>query len=912
MAKLAVYRPGTAVLTALLVLCAISPASAAEPPPSDPVLRAAAALYEGIRVETLPNGLRVFLKPVPGSPVVSTMMAYKVGSADEDLDATGLSHYLEHLMFKGTDKLVPGDIDRMTQRAGGRNNAYTNEDMTVYHFDFAADQWETGLAIEADRMRNLRVDEKHEFQQEKGAVISELAMNEDQPYELEHKAILPLLFGKKSPYGHPVIGEREHVRAATAEIIKAHYDRWYHPNNAALIVCGGFDEAKALAKIKELFGPIPAGRLPERKPVGSVTTPSAPVRSDIPSKFEVPRMVMGFHTVRQGDPDYYALEVAQAVLAGGRTSRLYRKLVEEAAVASEVTCYHSPFRSAGWFDIQMELLKGQQRDKAEQLVVGELAKLAAEPIDPAELKRVRRGLLSATIFGREGVHDLADSIARGVTTNDLEFLKTWLSRINAVTAGDVQAAVRKYLDPNARVVVWSVPQEARGGADKPPARSPRRETKKAGASGASGVALTDTKHVELPNGLTLLLLENHRLPIVVAETFTRNVRLTEPADKAGLANLVGNLLDEGTEKRSGPQIAAAIEDVGGGLSFGPTGGTVRVLAPDRTLGLELLIDGLTRPNFPREALERKRAQILSALDDAEQRADSRAQRQFQEMVYGPTHPLGRPSLGKREIVEKLTTDDCRRFHSQRFLPNQTVMAVVGDFDSQAVVEEVKRLTAHWSRQSPLNPELPEVRKPEAFRQHVLTIRESAQLYFFMGHAGIRRNNPDYYKLLVMDYVLGTGAGFTDRLSAQLRDRQGLAYSVSANITGTAGEQPGAFMCYIATFPDKFAAVKDGFLTELRRIRAETPTAGEVEDAKKYLLGSIAFRFTTNDSVASQLLLIERHHLGFTYLDDFRKAVAAVTPADVQSAAKMYLDPDRMVLAAAGPVTADGKAIPPGK
>src|SRR5581483_531215 len=142
-----------AIAGCALLGCALSRAAAAD----DPALKAAAAFYEGIRTETLPNGLRVFLKPIPGAPTVTTMVVYKVGSADENLDATGLSHYLEHLMFKGTDKLMPGDIDRLTQRAGGRNNAYTTEDFTAYHFDFAADQWEAGLRIEADRMRNLRI-----------------------------------------------------------------------------------------------------------------------------------------------------------------------------------------------------------------------------------------------------------------------------------------------------------------------------------------------------------------------------------------------------------------------------------------------------------------------------------------------------------------------------------------------------------------------------------------------------------------------------------------------------------------------------------------------------------------------------------------------------------------------------------
>src|SRR5438477_8331983 len=149
------------------------PVSAAEPG-KDPALQAAAALYDGIRSETLPNGLRVYLKPVPDSPVVTTMVAYKVGAADENLDHTGLSHYLEHLMFKGTDKIMPGDIDRLTLRNGGANNASTSEDATVFYFDFAADRWEPALEVEADRMRNLRIDTRHEFEQEKGAVIEEL------------------------------------------------------------------------------------------------------------------------------------------------------------------------------------------------------------------------------------------------------------------------------------------------------------------------------------------------------------------------------------------------------------------------------------------------------------------------------------------------------------------------------------------------------------------------------------------------------------------------------------------------------------------------------------------------------------------------------------------------------------------
>jgi zinc protease len=885
----------------------------------DPALKAASALYENIRTETLPNGLRVFLKPVPGAPVVTTMVAYKVGSADENLDATGLSHYLEHLMFKGTEKLMPGDIDRMTMRSGGRNNADTSEDMTVYHFDFAADQWDTALRIEADRMRNLRIDERHEFEQEKGAVISELNMDEDRPFDLELKAIAPLLFGKTAPYGHPVIGETQHVRGATAGVIKAHYDRWYYPNNAALVVVGGFDADKASARIRELFASIPAGKLPPRKEAPPVSR-DKPVRINMPSKFEVPRMVMGFNGVRSNEPDAYALEMIQTLLSGGKTSRLYRKLVEQEAIASEVSASDNAGRYPGWFAVDVELLKGKSPQKAEELVLAELARLANEPVGPEELQRARRIMTAGQIFAHEGVHGLADSIARGVTTNDLEYLRTYLPRVVAVTPAQIQEAARKYLDANKRVVVWSLPKEGKeaggGEAQTPPSRKRQRRlpgnSPVAHASGSDKTSTFDlerTRRVVLPNGLTLLLFEDHRLPIVAARAFVRNARLLEPADKAGVASLVGSLLDEGTKSRGGQQIAAAIEDVGGALRMSQAGGSVQVLTPDRSLGLDLLFDCMLHPSFPADALERKRAQTLSELDDNERRADVRGRQALARLIYGPNHPLSRPSLGLRPIVEKLSAEDCRTFHARLFVPNNTMVAVVGDFVASDVIAEITRLTRDWKPWAgALQAALPPLTPLPQFTQKIISMPESAQLYVYLGHAGIMRMDPDYFRLLVMDYVLGTGTGFTDRLSANLRDRQGLAYSVSATITGNAAEVVGTFAGSIGTFPDKFEAVKSGFLKEINRIRDEAPTAEEVQDAKTYLLGSLPFHYTSNAGIAEQLLQIERFGLGFDYLSNFRKEVAAVTAADVQEVARKHLHPDRLALVASGPVDEHGRPL----
>jgi zinc protease len=900
-----------------LCLCGLVPAVARPDEAEsskDPAVRAAAALYEGIRVETLPNGLHVYLKPIPGSPVVSTMVAYKVGSSDEDLEHTGLSHYLEHLMFKGTDQIKPGDIDRLTLRNGGANNAYTSEDYTIYHFDFAADRWEAALKVEADRMRNLRIDSAHEFEQEKGAVIAELESNEDQPWDLETKAIVPLLFNS-GPYGHPVIGERGHVRRATAGVIKAHYDKWYYPNNASLVICGGFDPDQAMAKVRELFGPLPAGKLPERKTPSPVQR-QGPVRKEIPSKFETPRLLMGFNTVRIGDPDYYALDVVQAVLTGGKTGRLYKRLVEGEQISPFVESANYTGRYPGWFEIQVEVLKGKSREQVEKIVLEELKKLSDEQIDPAELHRVQRGLLSSAVFTRESVHGLADSIARGVTTNDLEFLKSYLPRIQAVTAQQVQEVARKYLDPNQRVVVWSVPGlknqgSGAGGEGSDGQRQPRRIEFRDAASG-SGVELSlkEAQRIELPNGLVLLLFENHRLPIFVAAAAVRWTALFEPEEKGGVAALTANLLDEGTKSHSGSEIAELIENVGGTLTFSETGGVAKVLAPDRKLGLSLLFECLQQATFAPEAFARKQAQQLAAIDDAEQQPDSKAQMVYKRLAYGK-HPYGRPSSGRHKTVEALTPADCLKFYRKVYVPNNTTVAIVGDFDKQQVVEEIQRLTADWKKGKIQKPRTPEVTKPPQFVERIVTMPDAAQLHFFMGHVGIRRDDPDYYKLLVMDYVLGTGPGFTDRLSAKLRDRAGLAYTVSASITNSAGEEPGLFTCYIGTAPQFLPRVKKIFLEELARIRAEKPSEQEVEDAKKYLLGSLPFQLTTDERIASVLLTIERYQLGLNYLDDYKKAVAAVTPEDVHAVAQKYIDPERMFLVVSGAVDQTGKPLHPG-
>jgi zinc protease len=597
------------------------------------------------------------------------------------------------------------------------------------------------------------------------------------------------------------------------------------------------------------------------------------------------------------------------LLSGGKTARLYRRLVIDQEIAAEVTASNQVNRLPGCFLIQLEVMKGKERKKAEEALLVELQKLIDTPMDEAELKRVKHNIIASIIFSREGVHELADAIVNTVAVTDLSYIKTYLPRLEAVTAKDVQEIAKKYFDPQKRVVVFSVP-EPDGNAPKKtePPKKPQRQhaqQKPGPGKGASAVDLTKVKRQVLPNGLTMLMLENHRLPIVYAEAYVKDTQLYEPKDKAGLAKLVGHVLTEGTNKHKEADIANLVDSIGAQFHMSATGGSVKVLSPDLPKGLDLMFECLIRSTFPKDSVKRYKEHLQSEIEDVETKPDSKAEDVFLQTVYGD-HPLGSPINGSDETVEGLNATQCRDFHKKLFVPNNTILVVVGDFDADSVVKQVTDMTKDWKEKKLPNLNLPKIPEIKEFTQRIIPLPNSAQVYLYLGHIGIRRSNPDYYKLLVMDNVLGTGPGFTDRLSSHLRDREGLAYTVTANITASSTEEPGVFSCYIGTDPKNFQKVKKMLLDEIETLRKEPPTEEEVADAKKYLLGHLPFELKTNDNVADQILNIERYNLGWDYTTTFRKKIESVTAADIQEMAKKYLHPDKMVLVAAGPIDGNGK------
>ncbi len=868
-------------------------------------------LFQGVREHKLPNGLHVVLLPMRASSTVTMMVMYKVGACDEDKTATGLSHYLEHLMFKGTDRLFPGDIDRATLRNGGANNAWTSEDLTCYYFDFAADRWETALKIESDRMANLRIDPKHEFQQEKGAVIEELKRNEDQPWELESKALLPILFGPKSPYGHPVIGQETHVRGADSQVILDYYKRWYHPNNAIVVVAGAIQPDEALKKIEKELGSIPAGKLPPRK--DAAETPPLPARKTIPSKFEVARILTGFPTVAVNDPDEAPLDLLADLLAGGKTARLYRRLIEDEEIAADVSAGHNPGRYPGWFSIQVELLANKSVEKAEKIVREELDKVIKKGVEDTELARVKRSYLAGQILRSEKVHNRAQAIASAVAEGGLDRLLKEADKVAEVTQKDIQRVASKYLKASRAAVVVSEPgKQAKPGAageeeKVKPLQRKRQRLEDSPSPATAFDPFAGAKKVKLKNGLEVWLLAKPGLPLLVAQCEARNFIWHENAAQSGIGSLTSSLLDEGAAGKSSRQIAQEIENMGATMGFGQGKGSIQMLASDAPKALELFFSCLARPDFPEEALNREKAKTLSNLEEQASQPQEQARLALRKAIYGDL-PRGRNPLGTAATVKKLTRSDLQKFHKQVFSPANISMAIVGDFDPAQMEALLEKLTKNWQGSTPAKvaPKDPVAKTKPA--PVYLGFPEAVQLQFYLAHVGIKRDHPDYAALLVMDHVLGTGPGFTDRLSARLRDREGLAYTVNAAISQSADNEAGTFVAYIGTGAENLDRVNKEIREEIDRIRDTLPTKEEVEDAKSYILGSMPFSYETAAGLGSKLLALDRNGMDIKNPAKLRAEVAKVTPEMVQQVARKHIHPDKLQLIAAGPLDKDGKLL----
>jgi zinc protease len=948
-------------------------------------------ITRGVQKSMLSNGLTVLTKELHDKPLVAAIIWYRVGSRNEELGQTGKSHFLEHMLFKGTDRFKKGHIDLITLKNGGSNNAFTWMDFTAYYFAFASDRWEIALEIEANRMRNTLFDQE-EFEAEKQVVEEELRIGLDGPWEALDNEVWAAAF-RQHPYHWPTVGWLDDLESATAADMKAYYDQWYHPNNATLALVGDFNTEQVLAKVEAIFGSIPAG--PEAKPLG-IKEPEQKGEKRVIVKKETPveRLLIAYHAPAVGEADSYALHVVETILSMGKTSRLYRRLVDQDQSVTIAKANYNDHVDPSLFYIQAEVKPGFSLKEVELAIYDEIDRLKREEVPASELEKARRQIEADLVLSSEEYLQQAILLGQYETiaaaeripaeSRGYKFLETMLDRIREVTAEDVRRVAQKYLAQDNRTVGYLIDEKSnafgsaggsagalnlspdaprRGSASKTGARQSQAdsagpvgwggrasasaafrsgagqdvaegasaseavdvETHSQGARAeaesveqaesseqASGLRLKlDVERVELDNGLVLLLSENHASPSVAFNAAVMVGSRLEPDEKAGLASLVGELLDEGTRTQTSQQIAESVEAVGARLqTFGDyqsSGVQAVFLSKDASLGINVIADVLMNATFPedkvKQHVERRLAQIKSRLDVPRVQASDI----FNEIIF-KGHPQHRPSVGTEESVRNLTRDDIVSFYERFYAPGNTVMSIVGDIDKADIKHRVAEAFGGWTRSEDFKAAAPPhpARQTEAIEKYVTAPKEQVNIY--IGHIGIERRNHDYYALRVLDTILGSSPGFTSRIPRILREEQGLAYTTYSNITSSAGIDPGRFIAYIGTSPDNLYQALAGLRGEIARIVREPVTAEEIEGAKEYLTGSFVFEFQTNSQVADFLVEAEMYDLGFDYLEKYPELIRAVTIEELTRVAHKYLDPESLTTVVVGPVDSQGRVI----
>ncbi len=420
-----------------------------------------------VQKTTLSNGLTVLTKEMRGKPVVATMVWYRVGSRNEELGQTGKSHFLEHMLFKGTDRYKKGEIDLITHLSGGANNAFTWLDFTAYYFTFAADRWETALEIEASRMRNTTFAEE-EFASEKQVVEEELRIGLDGPWEVLENEVWATAF-RQHPYHWPTVGWPEDLEGASGADMKAYYDKWYHPCHATLVVTGAFDPIVLLQKIIEVFGPVPAG--PVIPPLKILEPPQrGEKRLVVKKQTPVERLLIGYHAPEVAHPDSYALKVAETILSTGKSSRLYQSLVErDQSVTSADASYHDHI-DPSLFCFQAELKPGFKLADVEHATFREIDRLKRADISTAEMDKAKRQIEASLVLSSEEPLQQAmllgqyETIAVGdhvpEDSRGYRYLDTLLERVGAVTIEDVATVARKYFTEDNRTVGYLISDTA--------------------------------------------------------------------------------------------------------------------------------------------------------------------------------------------------------------------------------------------------------------------------------------------------------------------------------------------------------------------------------------------------------------------------------------------------------------------
>jgi len=851
----------------------------------------------------LPNGLQVILHEDHSVPIATVNVWYHVGSKNEARGRTGFAHLFEHLMFEGSENVPEGKFDQWLETAGGDNNGSTTEDRTNYYEDIPSNAVELALFLESDRMANLlaTIDQK-KLDTQRDVVKNERRQGVDnQPYGRVGEVTLTALYSSDHPYSWPVIGSLRDLSAASLDDVKDFFRRYYTPNNASLCVAGDIDPKEVRRLVEKYFAPIPPGPPLERFE-SWVPSLDGSRRVEMRDKVSLPRLYLAWHTPATYQSGDAALDLLAGILTDGKDSRLYKRLVYDMQIAQDVRSFQDSKEIAGEFRIVATAKPGQSLDAIETVIAEELEKIRTGGVTDREVQTALNSWEASFLRSLEsvgGFRGRANLLNQyNVFTGDPGFLEQDMGRYYSLTSAQIQDAARSYLQPDRQVVIRVEPE---GVLKAEP--SPLLDRAQVPGNGpAAPLRLPAIQETRLSNGLKLMVVEQHELPLLQLDLLIAGGWSADPREKPGVGSLTSDLQDEGTKTRSALEIAEQLKEIGADLGtnsdFDFSFISLRTLKKHQAKALDLFSDVLVNPAFPEEELQRKKKEYLARILMEQRQPRTVALKSFFQTLYGPDHPYGQPFTGSGTEVSiaAIQRQDLVDYYNTRFRPGNSTLIAVGDTSLSELVPLLEEALREWKQTTTPAIELPPVKPMSKTEVYLIDKPGAAQSVIVAGHLGIPRNSNDYYSIEILNTILG--GKFTSRLNMNLREDKGYTYGASSQFIFRKGVGP--FFAFTQVHTEFTKESVSEIVGELRGLQGEKPvTAAELESTRNYISLRFPGEFETLSQLARKLEELAEFGLPANYFESYVPALAKVTVSDITEAARMHLHPDRMLITVVG-------------
>lgn len=871
----------------------------------------------------LENGLNVVLHQDTSDPIVSVAIQYGVGSNREKKGRTGFAHLFEHMLFQESENVGQDQFFKKIQDAGGTLNGGTWQDGTIYYEVVPKNALEMVMWLESDRMGYLiNTVTESAFANQQEVVQNEKRQRVDNnPYGHTNWVLDKNLYPDGHPYSWQVIGELEDLQNATVEDVKEFYDRFYGPNNATLVLAGDFDKAEAKQMIEKYFGEIQKRQEVEPLKVQTVTLDEDKRLYHEDNFATAPQLNMAWPTVEQYSADAYALDFLGKILSDGKKAPLYKVLVEEKKVTSKPYAFNNSEQIAGKFRIMVTANADVDLDSVEAGINKAFALFEKEGVTEKDIERIKAGLETDFYNGISSVLGKSFQLAQyDVFAGDPGYIEKDIANIKAVTKEDVMRVYKRYIQDKPYVMTSFVPkgqveliaensekaevveEEITKNVQSEVAEMKQDEIKKTPSSfdrsiqpemgTTPNLTIPDSWNVELNNGLEVYGIEQSEIPLVTFSLVIEGGHLHDDLNKNGVANLMSDILMEGTANKTPAELEEAIDLLGANINMFTTNESIvlrgNTLKRNFNETMALVQEILLQPRWDEKELERIKTSTINNIKRNQANPERIAREVFYKVLYGEGHPFAHPTSGTEESVESISMQDLKEYYGSFFSPSISRFHIVGDVSREDALAVLEGFESTWEAKEVTIPEFEIANEREKASLYFVDVPNAKQSVINIGYIALPRTSADFFPAEVMNYKLG--GSFSGNVNLILREEKGYTYGARSGFSGS--KIPGTFTASSSVRTNTTAESVGIFRNEIMKYK-EGISKEDLEFTKNALIKSNARRFETQYSLLGMLQEMSAYDLDPKYIEQEEEIIGAMTLEQHKELANKYLDESKM-------------------